>query len=103
MARDDDGITPLHKATMLGTSATIQTLLAAGADIMAQDKTGKTPLHDAANCLVCRPGTIQTLLAAGAHAKTKDVYGKTSWDYAQKHDFLAGSKGYWALNEARYD
>ena len=40
MARDEDGDTPLHKAASFGTSANIQALLAAGADVMARSENG---------------------------------------------------------------
>ena len=79
------------------TPANIQALLAAGADVMARNKYGYTPLHQAARCLRCKPGVIQALLAAGADAKAKNKFDKTPWDYAQENEKLKGTKGYWAL------
>jgi uncharacterized protein len=78
MARSDYGWTPLHFAASIGTPAMIQALLAAGADVMARNEDGTTPLHLATICkFACRSGTIQALLAAGADAKAKDEKGKT--------------------------
>ena len=77
-------------------------MLAAGADVLARDLDGYTPLHWAATCNNCDPGAITTLLAAGADPKGKDNNGKTPWNLAQENDELEGSKDYWALNDARF-
>ena len=63
----------------------MQAELDAGADIMARDERGITPLHRAAQCFHCKPDVIQTLLAAGANAKAKDKNGETPWDIAQEN------------------
>ena len=47
MARTDGGGTPLHHAVFSGNPAAIEALLAAGADITAQDNGGATPLSTA--------------------------------------------------------
>ena len=76
----------------------MQAELDGGADVMARDKYGSTPLHWAAKCIYgCKPGVIQALLDSGADAKTKNKNGKTPWDLAQENDSLKGTKGYWAL------
>ena len=103
MARDKFGQTPLHSAASRGTPANLQALLDAGADVMARDKYGFTPLHRAAHCLPCWAGVIQVLFIAGADAKAKNKNGKTPWDLAQENEKLKGTKGYWALNDARYN
>ena len=103
MARDNYGMTPLLLAAG-STPANILTLIAAGADVMVRNKYGSTPLHFAAKCIYfCKPGVIQALLDSGADAKTKNNDGKTPWDLAQENEELKGTKGYWALNDAKYN
>ena len=102
MARGNWGITPLHWAAALGTPETIQALLEAGADVMARDEDGKTLLHYAAMRNTNRPEYILVLLEAGADAKATDADGKTPWDLAEDNKSLKGTKGYWALNDARF-
>ena len=83
------------------TEVDVQAELDGGADVMARNEDGWTPLHWAA-----RFGTsasVQALLAAGADAKVKNKEGKNPWDFAQKNDQLKGTKGYWALNDAQYN
>jgi len=100
-ARHEGGQTPLHWAAGNGSPANIQALLDAGADVVARNEYGRTPLHNAA--WSGNPATIQALLAAGADANAKDEVGKTPWDLAQDNKKLKGTKGYWALNDARYN
>jgi hypothetical protein len=80
----------------------MQPLLAAGADVMVMDGYRATPLHSASRGYGTS-ANIQVLLDAGADAKTKDKYGKTPWDMVQINEKLEGTKGYWALNDARYN
>ena len=102
MARDGYGSTPLHSAAASrGKPASIQALLAAGADVMARAGDGSTPLHFAAG--FGTPANIQALLDAGADAKAKNEEGITPWDLAQENEKLKGTKGYWALNDAQYN
>ena len=83
------------------TTADLQAELSGGADVMARDDFGRTPLHNAAQ--FGTPEVIQALLAAGEDAKAKDEKGKTPWDLAQENEKLKGTKGYWALNDAEYN
>ena len=66
------------------TEADVQAELDGGADVMARDKYGETPLHWAAGS----PANIQALLTAGADAKAKDKNCKRPWDLAQENDKL---------------
>jgi ankyrin repeat protein len=44
-ARDDDGRTPLHWATVTGSREIVALFISHGADVNAQDNEGKTPLQ----------------------------------------------------------
>ncbi len=83
------------------TEADVQAELGSGADVMARDKDGETPLHMAAR--EDDPAIILALLDAGADAKAKDEKFRSPWDYAQENKSLKGTKGYWALNDAQYN
>ncbi len=78
--------TPLQAAAYNGHAETVQTFLAAGADLNARDVISAfTSLHVAA--LFGHTETVQTLLAAGADPQARDYRGLTPLD-------LAESKGY---------
>ena len=83
------------------TEVDVQAELDGGADVMARDKYGHTPLHWAAEHGT--PANTQALLDAGADAKAKDKNGKTPWDLAYTNEKLKGTKEYWALNDAQYN
>ena len=80
----------------------IEVLLAAGANLEAQNKFRYTPLHEAAEHNK-NPAVIEVLLAAGANPKARTVEGKTPWDFAQDNEALKGSDAFWRLNEARFE
>ena len=75
-AVDGYGRTPLHHAAGESNSSEIAKLIAAGADIDAQDDNGWTPLHIAAqaSCSEC----TGVLLQAGANTTLQDSFGNTS-------------------------
>ena len=103
MARTKTGWTPLHTwAGLRGFVAhTIKAFLDAGADVEARNLSGWTPLHIAA--YIGSPESVQILLEAGADANAKNEDGSTPWDLAQDNEILKGTKGYWALNDARFN
>ena len=94
--------TPLYSAAVSRTPENIQVLLKAGADVMARNEDGWTPLHLAAGYGE-KAGVIEALLEAGADPKRNNQNGKTPWDLAQDNDKLKDTKSYWALNDARYN
>ena len=57
------------------TEAHVQAEIDAGADVMARDEGGGTPLHWAARCSA--PENIQALLDAGADVMARDENGWT--------------------------
>ena len=70
-------VVPLHKAASGGTPEIIKALIASGADIMARDDNGSTPLHASSM------KTGQALLALGADVMARDDDGDTAtqWHY----------------------
>ena len=57
------------------TTSDVKAKLDAGADVMARDEYGGTPLHDAASDGPSE--SIQALLEAGADVMASDIYGDT--------------------------
>ena len=88
---------------MYGADETIQAFLDGGADVLAEEADGWTPLHRAAACFECPAENIYVLLAAGASVMAEDEEGMTPWDYAQANSKLKGTKGYRALKHAQHN
>ena len=76
-ARDKDGRTPLHSASLGKNLGFLKVLLeaGAGADVKVKDREGKTPLHTAA--AHSSPDFVQALLDAGADMEAQDQEGNT--------------------------
>ena len=95
-------MTPLHYAAGATTTpAVISALLAAGADLTAQDENGRTPLHWAARATTT-PAVISALLAAGADPKARTKAGQLPWDLAQDNAALKDTAAWWRLNDGRF-
>lgn len=77
----------------------ITILLNAGADALARDNNGWTPLIYAASKTE-NPEVIVRLLRAGADAKAKNNKGYTALDYAQHNEKLKGTEAFRQLEKA---
>jgi hypothetical protein len=91
------GATPLHLAAMNLDSGPLKTLLAAGANVNARDKSGATPLHMAA--FATRSENAKILLKAGADPHIKTIEGRdvTSLARRVRADEVAGIVSLWLL------
>ncbi len=72
--RDEDGVTLLHNAALLGKTETALALIKAGADVEAQTKYGNTPLHSAA--WHGQTETALELIKAGAEIEAQNNSGE---------------------------
>jgi len=85
-ARDTDGSTPLHCATWKGHPEVVALLLAAGADVNAQNQNehwGTTPLHAAAHA--DQAAIAQMLLDHGADLHAQDLAGQPPMHHTTFH------------------
>jgi hypothetical protein len=69
--------TPLMRAAFGGEPRIVERLLAAGASVSAQDKSGQTAMHFAARGLDESPRIVAALIAAGAAVDAPDADGET--------------------------
>jgi ankyrin repeat protein len=81
-ARDYRGFTPLHRAAGIGARATVEALLAAGADARAENTFKSTPLHEIASgggnaTASDRVAIVERLLHAGAVLEALDHSNRT--------------------------
>ena len=78
----------MYAAGLLGNVESVQVLLAAGADMKVQDKSGMRPLMWAARW--GDAGRVEALVKAGAKAAARDKKGRTALDWARTQGEKAG-------------
>lgn len=77
---DFGGSTPLILAAIFGQREVARALIAAGADMELQNKSGVSALHQA--CFYCRPRVVKLLLDSGARPNEASRQGTTPLDVA---------------------
>ncbi len=77
-SRCDNGLTPLHIATLFHRQAAVELLLSAGADVSLGDAEGNVPLHMAA--FLGYTDLVSSLLAAGADPTVRNQRGFNAMD-----------------------
>jgi ankyrin repeat protein len=82
-AKDEVGLTPLHRAASNGRKRLADLLLTKGADIHAMDQSNCSPLHSVALCGKKRMARL--LLEKGADISSKDKHNRTPLHHAALH------------------
>lgn len=102
-ARTGLGSTPLHLAATNPDIGPLKALLAAGANVDAEDADGATPLHMAA--YANRIENAKALLEAGADPHVQSSSGRTALMLARKSrsDEIAGLIALWILKGCKAD
>jgi hypothetical protein len=83
--RNDHGESALHWAALSGNPATMQRLLAKGADANLRDQKGNLPLHGAADG--GHDGAAKLLLARTGDPRSKNAEGLTPGDLARDRGY----------------
>jgi anaerobic magnesium-protoporphyrin IX monomethyl ester cyclase len=83
---DDDGMTPLTRASYHGHSEIVQALVDAGAEVNAEDGGGRTALTEAAG--KSHIEVVQILLQAGADVNARDKAGWTAMMWAARGGYV---------------
>jgi hypothetical protein len=78
-ARDNNGMTSLHRTTLLDSVSIAKLLLVKGADKEARDNNGRTPLSVASSW--DSSGVVKLLFAYGANYKSRDNNGAIALNY----------------------
>ena len=97
-SRDNNGNTPLHEASLHGSTATVDVLLRANADHSAVNNDGDTPLLLASKGQCLNP--VLVLLLHGANVNVTDRKGLTPLHHAVNQGF---TEMVWALSQAGAD
>ena len=87
---DDDGIKPIHWATVFGRTNLIPVLGDAGANINAQDPYGNSPLHIAA--WSGDMDMVTALVAEGAQLEAVNKIGETPLQWALRNGQVSITK-----------
>jgi ankyrin repeat protein len=87
---EEQGVTPLMTACVLGNDDAAEVLIKAGANVTAVDGYGKTALHQAA--VACAPKIIETLIAKGASLSAEDKEGATPLQMAESANYPGREK-----------
>lgn len=77
-ARMNDGLTPLHVATLFGRQAAVELLLSEGADVSLTEDEGNTSLHMAA--FLGHTSIVRDLITAGADPVKRNNLGFNAQD-----------------------
>ncbi|CAL4107663.1 unnamed protein product, partial [Meganyctiphanes norvegica] len=88
--QEDNGWTPLFRATLFGYVSIVEELINAQANVSYSDYHQQTALHFAANSN--RPEIAQILLEKGADPKKQDKYGKFPAGIARENGFYQLAK-----------
>jgi cytohesin len=88
-AQDSGGMSPLHRAALLGGVPALDALVAEGASVDLPSASGMTPLHVAA--VFGHAEAVKALLTAGADPAKRDASGLTPLERALRSPAASGT------------